>query len=92
MGRSTTLTFIAETTDQTGTYVITWNTKTHGKPTDENAARYRKGLNDSFLPGGVNEHVITREGAVIHTSKVKVIRQSSGEVVAKDYAPLFEVV
>ncbi len=90
MGRSTTPTFVARTTDQTGTHVVAWNFKTYGKPTDAKAEAFRTKLNESFQPGGVNEHCLTREGAIIHTSKVEVVRQANNEIVAQATMPTFE--
>jgi len=90
MGRSTTPTFRTEVVDQEGIHHMTWNCKTHGRPTNANAETFRKMLNNSYLPGGVNEHI--SKHFILHTSKVSVIRQSTGEVVAVANAPMFEVV
>jgi len=43
-------------------------------------------------PGGVNFHVSDSRGVIAHISTVRVIRQSTGEVVAESNAPLFEVI
>ncbi len=55
-----------------------WNSKRHGRPTDDNLARYVRITNESYLPGGCNEHL----NSAPHWS-ARLIRQSNGQVVAE---------
>ena len=71
---------------------ITYDSKRHGKPTDAVAENIRKKLNESFAPDGVNYHVSTARGVVIHVTKLKIIRQSDDAVMGEATAPMFEVV
>ena len=94
MGKVYTPTFRAEVRDNTSQawFHSAWNVKDHGRPTDKNAERYRRSLNESLKIGGVNEHISKAAGFLVHTSAVRVIRQATGQVVASAKAPLFEVV
>lgn len=49
---------------------------------------YRKALNASFQPGGVNA---AREGIVPHISRLRLIDQRTGDVINGCCGPLFEV-
>lgn len=49
-------------------------------------------LNQSFMPNGVNAHVRKYTGFVVYVSSAKVIRQSTGDVVAEWKAPAFQVI
>jgi hypothetical protein len=100
MGRSITPTFRAEYKTQDGRWnAIGWNARAtqcanvtvHGAPNERNAEVMRSKLNKSFANGGVNAHVSAAVGYILHVSAVRVIRQSTGEVVAMAVAPLFEV-
>ena len=64
-----------------------WDCKQSGKPSDETLATYVRGVEDSTLPGGVNEHL-----GVTRISRAKVVRQSTDEVVATYGAPTFQVI
>lgn len=90
MGRSVTPTFRVEVTANVHITDMFWSVKQSGKPTAENAEKFRKMLNESFAPGGVNAP--KGDEIVPHISKVRVIRQSTNAVVAEASAPLFEVV
>ena len=68
-----------------------WDNRNEGRPTDAGAEAHRVMLNESFQPGGVNEHCLV-DGAIMHATKVTVIRQCDGKVVAVANAPMFEVV
>jgi hypothetical protein len=69
-----------------------WHNKNEGRPSDDAAERHRVMLNASLQPGGVNEHCTGHDGTIMHVSKVTVIRQRDGKVVAVANAPMFEVV
>lgn len=64
-----------------------WDTKRHGRPSDETLAEYVAGFEASCAPGGVNAHL--GDPAIIGAY---VVRQSTGEKVAEYAAPMFQVV
>ena len=79
MGYSITPTFRVLVTSEPLTAKATpmvWNTKINGRPTIQNVKRWFHGMNESFLPGGVNGHC-----APFHFTSCKVIRQATGETV-----------
>ena len=92
MGKSYTPTYRVETKDNTSFYWnrAAWNVKEHGRATNNNAEAYRVKLNESYQIGNVNEHISKAEGKLVHVSAVRIIRQSTEEVVATANAPLFE--
>ena len=93
MGHSITPTFRAEVKANIGHYSsFSWDCKVNGRPSQKNVDSYRVHMNRSFAPGGVNDHISQSRGVIPHISEVKVIRQSTGEVVATSNAPMFEVV
>ena len=94
MGRSTTPTYRIEarTNDISVINDCVWNSKYHGRANQENLEKWRTILNASFQPGGVNEHIAEARKAVPHIIAAKLIRQSTGEVVAETKMPAFEVV
>lgn len=63
-----------------------------GVPTERKLSEYRRALNTSFAPGGVNDHVSEGAGFVIHVGRVRAVEQKTGRVVAETVAPMFEVV
>ena len=97
MGRSITPTFRVEFHDNPFAAVdlgvrnsFCWNTKSFGRPTAANLAAWREKMNASYAAGGVNEHVSEGRGYVIRISAARVVRQSTGAVVAEFTAPMFE--
>jgi len=93
MGRSVTPTFRAEVKGSGWNFdMFGWDCKINGRPSQMTVDHYRRSLNESFQPGGVNFHVSDSRGVIAHISTVRVIRQSTGEVVAESNAPLFEVI
>lgn len=64
-----------------------WPTKHAGRPSDATLAAYVASLEASTRPGGVNAHL---GETVVRTAKV--VRQSTGDVVATYEAPLFAAV
>jgi hypothetical protein len=64
-----------------------WNVKRDGRPTDERLAQYVADLEASTREGGVNAHL--GEQVVL---SAKVVRQSSGEIVASYAKPMFSAV
>jgi hypothetical protein len=61
-----------------------WPTKHAGRPTDATLAAYVESLEESTLPGGVNDHL----GRTV-VNRARVIRQATGELVAEYAAPAF---
>ena len=93
MGRSTTPAFRSEVIGTNWNFsMFGWDCKTNGRPTQANVDQYRFSLNKSFQPGGVNFHIAESRGVVPHVSEVRVIRQSTGAVVATSKMGMFEVV
>lgn len=92
MGRSITPTFRLEGTavgDADGRrfpILQAWETKYAGRPSDATLAAHVKVAEAATLPGGVNAHL----GAERITT-ARVVRQSTGEVVATFTAPMFAV-
>lgn len=66
--------------------------KGFGTPTERKLSEYRRALNTSFAPGGVNAHVSEAAGHVVHVGRVRAVEQKTGRVVASTVAPMFEVV
>ena len=92
MGRITTPTYRVETTLNKGSMTpFAWHGKQDGRATQKNLEAWRIGYNKSFQTGGVNG---PRNGSdtIVHISSARLIRQSTGEVVAEVKAPMFEVV
>jgi hypothetical protein len=76
--------------DQTGKHLCAWN---EGAPTAEKAENWRREMNVSFQPGGVNGHVVGMPGGfTLHVNRVHVVRQSDDWIVASARMPMFEVV
>ena len=93
MGRVYTPTYRVEAASNVpGLTIFGWCCRTNGRATDKNADRWRKGMNQSFQPGGNNWHVSKANGVVPHLHEVRIVRQRTGEVVAVASAPMFEVV
>lgn len=64
----------------------------HGRATVANLEKYRKALNASFLPGGVNDARKAGLSVTPYYSGLRLVNQRTGAVVAKTNAPMFEVV
>lgn len=96
MGRSYTPAYRIEAEcNVPGMSFFAWDVKIHGKPTDANAEKYRVSMNDSFQPGGVNEHIARGDQVVPHIIGIKIVAQKgakAGQVVAEARMPMFEVV
>lgn len=93
MGRIVTPTYRVETASNIhGLQLSGWDCKRNGRPSDTRAENYRTTMNQRFLPGGVNFGISEASGVIVHLSEVRIVRQSSGEVVARAKAPRFEVV
>ena len=92
MGRSVTPTYRVEVRLNTGYMTPSaWNCKQDGRPTEANLEKWRKELNASFQPDGVNGPRNDTD-TVIHIISAKIIRQRTGEVVSETTMPMFEVV
>jgi hypothetical protein len=76
--------------DQQGPKVLIWNSKTSGKPTVENLDKWRKSMNASMKPGGVNEHISHSLGFMPHIGNCEIHNQKTGQIVAAFKAPVFE--
>ena len=101
MGRSTTPTFRVEFTKTyklSGFNHMAWystdgpNRTGYGKPTEANLAKLIKHMNQSYQPGGANAH-LQRAGQDRPSSitEARIVRQSTGKVVATYAVPMFEV-
>ena len=63
-----------------------------GKVSEQRLEEYRQSMNQSFLPGGVNEHVSRADGFVHHISYARIVRQSDGQIMCAVRAPMFEII
>lgn len=92
MGRVVTPTYRVEVRMNVGSMTpFCWDCRRDGRPTVKNLEAWRQKYNQSFQPGGVNGPR-KADDVILHISRAKVIRQSTGEVVAETVAPMFEVV
>ena len=89
MSRDYTPTYRVEYVMNIGNATMAWQTH-YGRPDKDGLENWRQKYNESFLPGGVNEPS-DKTSIVPHIQSAKLIRQSTGEVVAECYAPMFEV-
>ena len=64
-----------------------WN----GRATKERLEDWRKTMNASFKMNGANWHVSEAFNMVVHVHKARIVRQADGKVMARVYAPAFEV-
>ncbi len=71
------------TTDLTVMSDYPWDSKHYGDANQENLEEWRTTLNDSFQPGGVNEHISEARGVIPHIVSAKLIHQRTGEMVAE---------
>ena len=62
-----------------------------GRATQARLEQWRRDYNQSFNLGGVNFHISEAQGFVEHISSARIVRQSTGEVVAETTMPAFEV-
>jgi hypothetical protein len=92
MGKIMTPAYRVRYRDQDGWRTLTWICAMEGRPSNAAAERYRKEMNASFQPGGANKAISAIRGYVPHISHVEVIKQATGEVVARAAMPMFEVV
>lgn len=92
MGRSVTPTFRIEarTMGFVPTFHMAWP-KQAGRPSTKTAEEYVRRFNASLEPGGCNEH-LKKSCPMARMLGVKVVRQSTGAVVASYDLPMFEVV
>ena len=71
------------TTDLTVMESYPWNSKRYGNAAPENLEAWRVGMNASFQPGGVNEHISEARGVIPCIVSAKLIHQHTGEMVAE---------
>lgn len=97
MGRSTTPKYALILDCRSPVTRMAWNVKPpvgckvgHGKPTEENLAKYVATFIDSMKPGEPNRHLWTAYGsnAVPHAARI-IRNDGSGLVVAEWKAPMF---
>lgn len=92
MGRSTTPTYRVEVVANVPMSWFGWDCRINGLPTAANAEKFRTGYNATFQPNSGHPNATTGDRVVPHISKVQVIRQRTGAVVAEAVGPMFEVV
>jgi len=68
-----------------------WNGRQDGAATEANLEKWRQSYNTSFQVGGVNGPINDGD-IIVHISSAKLIRQSTGELVAEVTGPAFEIV
>ena len=91
MGRSTIPTYRVEVKANKPMGMFGWNGRQDGAATEANLEKWRQSYNTSFQIGGVNGPTSDSE-IIVHISSAKLIRQSTGEVVAEVTGPAFEIV
>lgn len=91
MGRSTTPTYRVEVIANKVFGLFAWNGRQDGAATEANLEKWRQSYNTSFQVGGVNGPR-NDDDIVVHISSAKLVRQSTGEVVAEVTGPAFEIV
>lgn len=95
MGRSYTPTYRVEYNDNpfrvAWNGIEAWDCKRYGRPTAKNLTEWRNRRNASMQKGGVNDHIPAALGYIPHISHAKIVRQSTGEVVAEYVMPAFEI-
>ena len=89
MGRTITPTYRVEVENHPGIWrnYCAWDSKSYGRACHLNLERWRATLNASFNPTGVNAHI----GSKGRIYSVRLVRQSTGQVVAAYYANTFPV-
>ncbi len=90
MSRDYTPKYRVEYTSNVGSGMMQWQS-VYGKPDKDGLENWRQAYNQSFQVGGVNEPS-SKTSVVMHISTAKLIRQSTGEIVAEAHAPAFEIV
>ncbi len=66
-----------------------WDVRAYGRPTRENIARFVEAQTRSFMSGGPNHSLAEEMGYLPVPSRVRVVEQKSGRVVAEWEAPAF---
>jgi len=96
MGKSTTPKYRVEYFDNTSGKILphtqAWDCKSYGRPSLENLEKWRKSMNQSFKPGGVNYHISESAKILIHITKASIVRQKDNVVVTYVKMPLFEAI
>lgn len=91
MSRDTTPTYRVEVEANRPMGMFGWNGRQDGAATEANLEKWRQSYNESFQVGGVNGP-IAGDDIIVHISNAKLIRQSTGEVVAEVKGPAFEII
>lgn len=94
MGRITTPKYRIETgSDKRGWVTLSaWNSRSYGPANAGNLETYRVRFNQSFLKGGVNDHIASGNQPVPYYSNLRIVEQKTGRVVAVAHGPAFEIV
>lgn len=82
------ISYISFTEKRIKTDSFAWDIKRHGKPTNENAKKFRDAMNESLNKGGSNENLRDNQSDYCNT---EIKDQKTGEVIAEFIPPLFEV-
>jgi len=90
MSRDYTPTYRVEYVMNVGRATMAWQ-DIYGRPDKDGLENWRQAYNASFQPGGVNAPS-EKTSIVPHITTAKLIRQSTGEIVAETYAPAFEII
>ena len=91
MGHSITTTHRVEVKANKPIGMFSWHGRQDGAATEANLEKWRQSYNTSFQVGGVNGPINDGD-IIVHISSAKLIRQSTGELVAEVNAPAFEIV
>ena len=70
---------------------MAWDCRSKGRPTDANLERYVLAYADSLKAGGVNMHLSQSLGHMPIPHSARIVRQSTGQVVASWEAATFQV-
>ena len=70
---------------------MAWDCRSKGRPTDANLERYVLAYADSLKSGGVNVHLSESLGFMPIPHSARIVRQSTGQVVASWQAAMFQV-
>ncbi len=91
MGHSTTPTYRVEVEANRPLSTFAWHHHQDGCATEENLEKWRQGYNESFQVGGVNGPRDEND-IIVHISSARLVRQSTGMLVAEVNAPTFEII
>jgi len=61
------------------------------RPTKKFLENWRKVYNESFLPGGSNEHISEIAKSIPYIFYARIVEQKTGKVICETHMPTFEV-